>query len=81
MRQAIGVLGAVLILVPFGATQLGRLSTSSLSYQIMNLVGAVILTTIAILERQYGFILLEGVWALMSLIGLWRVRAVAHDAA
>jgi len=82
MRQAIGVLGALLILFPFGATQLGRLSTSSLSYQVMNLGGAVILTTIAILERQYGFILLEGVWALMSLIGLWRVSAaVANDAA
>ena len=73
MRQVIGVVGALLILVPFAATQLGRLRTSSLKYQLMNLAGAVILTTVAILERQYGFILLEGVWALMSLVGLRRV--------
>jgi len=82
MRQALGVVGALLILVPFAATQLGRLRTSSLAYQAMNLAGAVILTTIAILERQYGFILLEGVWALMSLVGLRRVLAgVTNDAA
>ena len=75
MRQVIGVVGALLILVPFTASQLGRLRTSSLGYQLMNLAGAVILTTVAILERQYGFILLEGVWALMSLVGLRRVLA------
>lgn len=75
MRQVIGVVGAVLILVPFAASQLGRLRTASLMYQVMNLSGAVLLTTIAVLERQYGFILLEGVWALMSLVGLRRVLA------
>ena len=82
MRQAIGVLGALLILVPFAGTQLGRLRSSSYQYQVMNLAGAAILTTIAILERQYGFILLEGVWGLMSLVGLRRVMTGAtNDAA
>ncbi len=72
MRQIISLLGASLILIPFAASQLERLETSSKTYQISNFVGAVILTTIAVLERQYGFILLEGVWALMSLVGLRR---------
>lgn len=73
MRQAISLLGALLILIPFAASQLERLSTDSKTYQALNLAGAAILTTIAVLERQYGFILLEGVWALMSLVGLRRV--------
>lgn len=77
MRQIIGLLGAFLILIPFAASQLERLETSSKTYQTLNLVGAVILTTIAGLERQYGFILLEGVWALMSLVGLRRVLSRA----
>jgi hypothetical protein len=75
MRQIVSVIGALLILAPFAASQLGRLKTSTLSYQLMNLVGAGILTAIAVLESQYGFILLEGVWTLMSLIGLRRVMA------
>ncbi|MGE0160744.1 MAG: hypothetical protein AB7T31_15170 [Gemmatimonadales bacterium] len=71
--QALGLLGAVLILVPFAAVQLGKLSAQTWSYQLLNLVGASLLTLVAVVERQWGFLLLEGVWALMSLVGLWRV--------
>ncbi len=80
MRQVISIVGALLILVPFAASQLGRLKTSSLSYQMMNVIGAGTLTVVALLERQYGFILLEGVWTIMSLVGLRRVMAgTIHD--
>ena len=71
--QVLGVVGALLILIPFAGSQVNRLSTASLVYQLMNLTGAVLLTVVAVVERQYGFILLEGVWACMSLIGLRRV--------
>ncbi len=73
MLQVISVAGALLILTPFAASQLGRLKTSNLSYQVMNLIGAGTLTVVAVLESQYGFILLEGVWTIMSAVGLRRV--------
>lgn len=73
MIQLISVAGALLILVPFAGSQLGRLSPHSLAYQVMNLVGAASLTTVAVIEVQYGFILLEGIWTIMSAIGLWNV--------
>jgi Ca2+/H+ antiporter len=71
--QAVSVVGALLILLAFAANQLGRTDTSSLSYQIANFVGSVILTVVAVIEVQLGFILLEGTWALVSLWGTIRV--------
>jgi len=74
VRQIVSLLGAVCILTPFAASQLGRLRTTALSYQLLNLVGATTLTVVAPLERQYGFILLEGIWAIMSAWRLLRVH-------
>jgi hypothetical protein len=72
MIQSISLVAALLILIPFAMTQLSRMTTASVSYLAMNLAGSAALTAIAVAERQYGFILLEGVWALMSAIGLVR---------
>lgn len=73
MIQLVSVAGALLILIPFAGSQLGRLSPQSLAYQVMNLVGGASLTTVAVLEVQYGFMLLEGIWTIMSTVGLWKV--------
>ncbi len=70
MLQAISVVGALAILLAYAANQLGWTDASSLWYQVANLVGSVILTVVAVIEVQIGFILLEGVWALVSLWGI-----------
>ncbi len=37
---------------------------------MLNIVGAAVLGVLAWVERQYGFLLLEGVWAVVSVWGL-----------
>ena len=71
--QAISVLGALLVLAAFAANQFGKRDASSLLYQTTNLVGSVILTVVAVVEVQWGFILLEGTWALVSAWGALRI--------
>jgi hypothetical protein len=70
MAQAVQVLGALCVLSGFVLTQFRVLSATSLPYQALNFFGGSILTYFAVRERQFGFILLEGVWALVALWGL-----------
>jgi hypothetical protein len=70
--QLVQVAGALLILVAFAAAQFGRLDQHSLAYLWLNLVGSVILAVLAYAERQWGFLLLETVWAGVSAWSLVR---------
>ena len=73
MLQVISVIGALAILIAYAANQFGWISPSRLSYTLANLVGAGILTAVAIAERQIGFSLLQGGWTLVSLWGIVRI--------
>jgi hypothetical protein len=68
--QVIQVVGALLILTAFTAVQLERMRPDSRLYLALNLVGSAILAVLAVLGSQWGFVLLEGVWAIVSAWGL-----------
>lgn len=69
-EQLVQILGALLILAGFVAGQLGLLRVDSRPYLWLNLTGSLILTVDAWRGRQWGFVLLEGVWAVVSAWGL-----------
>lgn len=64
------IVGALLILVAFAAAQFGAMDPHSRLYLVLNFVGSLILAVLAWHERQWGFLLLETVWAIVSLWGL-----------
>jgi membrane-bound ClpP family serine protease len=68
--QVLQIVGALLILAGFILSQMKRLDASSYQYLILNLVGAAILAVLAFQAGRWGFVLLEGVWALVALGGL-----------
>jgi hypothetical protein len=70
MFQAIQVLGSLLILAGFIAAQRSWLDPQTWAYLWLNLVGSGILAVQAAMTEQWGFLLLEAVWALVSLIGI-----------
>lgn len=66
--------GSIGILVPFALFQLGRMSQHGLWYLITNAAGSVLLTIVAALTGQWGFVILQGVWALAACYGIIRWR-------
>ena len=68
--QLVQVAGSLLILAAFAASQAGRLPIDSQVYLVLNFVGSAILAVLAWIDQQWGFLLLEGVWAIVSLWSL-----------
>jgi hypothetical protein len=78
MDQLLQIIGALMVLAAFAAAQFHLLDARSYPYLLLNMVGSAILAVLALEERQWGFLLLEGVWSLVSLVGvLLRVRGPA----
>lgn len=80
MDQVIQVVGALLILAGFVLAQFRVLRVESMLYLVLNFLGSAILAWLAWDDRQWGFLLLEFVWALVSawgIIALLRGRDVS----
>jgi hypothetical protein len=73
MDQVIQVVGALLILAAFTAAQFEMLAVHSRTYLVLNVVGSAVLAYLAAIDSQWGFLLLEAVWTLISLWSLSRV--------
>ncbi|MGH8990028.1 MAG: CBU_0592 family membrane protein [Acidimicrobiia bacterium] len=70
MDQLVQLVGAGIILGAYMSAQRGAMRFDSVQFLAMNTVGATVLAIVAALDRDYGFLLLEGVWAWVSARGL-----------
>lgn len=70
MAQLVQIVGSILVLAAFALAQLGKLDPKSRSYLLVNAVGSAILAAAALHGHQWGFLLLESIWAVVSVVVL-----------
>jgi hypothetical protein len=75
--EIMGSLGVAILLLAFVLNMLKIIRPESLSYLLLNLIGAGIACFASWLIPYFPFVILEGVWALVSLVSL--VRQILVD--
>ena len=68
----LGNIGVVLIIVDYLLLQLNRISSNSLSYSLLNAVGATLIIISLWSNFNLSAFIMEAVWVLISLFGLYR---------
>jgi nucleoside recognition membrane protein YjiH len=66
----IGFVGVFQILLAYVLNIFGKLEKKDLTFILLNLIGASLACVASILMKYMPFIILEGAWALVSLIAL-----------
>ena len=70
LNDLIGFSGVAILLLAFFLSMANRLSKDHIVYISMNLTGAGIACLASVLINYWPFIILEGAWALVSLVAL-----------
>ncbi len=65
-----GFFGVAILLLAFALNTAGKISRDPISYIGMHLIGAGIAYAASVLLNYWPFIILEGAWALVSLVAL-----------
>lgn len=74
MLDVLQLLGAMAVVVPFAWSQVGSMRTDSFAYLSLNLGGSFVLAGLALHDQQWGFLLLEAVWAAVAARGIVALR-------
>lgn len=71
--QIVSLVGAFLILIAYATESLRPGKLKPVSFQTLNAIGSLGLFIAALIHNQYGFIILEGSWFVISLVALARI--------
>ena len=79
--EALGTIGVSLLLIGFFLNLFGLMKRSTLKYVLLNLFGGGLACTACILIEFFPFVILEGTWTVVALVGLGRLLRARSQAA
>lgn len=71
--QWIGFVGALFILWAYLILQIGKCTIDSLSYQLHNLIGAILLIISLMVHFNFGSFVIEVFWIGITLYGIYKI--------
>ncbi len=69
----IGMVGVVLTLVAYYLLNVNKFASTDLMYLFMNFIGSSLVLVSLMVNWNLSSVVIEGAWALISLLGLYRV--------
>ena len=79
--EVLGTIGVSMLLVGFFLNLFGLMRRNSLKYVLLNLFGGGLACTASILIEFFPFVILEGTWTVVALVGLGRLLRARSQAA
>jgi hypothetical protein len=73
LSDIIASIGVIILLIAFFLNLNKKLSTEHKAYILMNFIGAGICGYASWMVKFYPFVILEGIWAFVALISLFKV--------
>lgn len=74
----VGFIGVTILLIAFLFNLLNKLDKNSLTYIIMNAIGAGMACIASVLISYIPFVILEGTWTVVSIIALIKLYTAKH---
>lgn len=72
LPDVIGMLGVTLVLSAFGLLNMNKVTSSTMMYQMMNLIGSMLLLFSLCFHLNIASVVIEIAWMLISLVGIYR---------
>lgn len=66
LSLVIGTAGATILLIAFTLNEIGKLEQDTLQYSLLNLSGAALVLTYAVMINSVPYMILESIWALVA---------------
>lgn len=73
LSYEIGLAAGACFVIAFGLLNFGVLKSTSSTYQVLNLLGALGFTYTALSPFNPGLFITEVVWAVVAIFGIWKI--------
>ncbi|MBN8577542.1 MAG: hypothetical protein KF775_00725 [Cyclobacteriaceae bacterium] len=70
---AMGWIGSVAVIAAYALNSLQKIKSNSLSFQLLNLTGAVLLIINSVVKEAYPFTFINTVWAIIAIVALFKM--------